>query len=32
MDNFEIVKVEDNILYGCCFLTGKYIEVNLNGY
>lgn len=31
MDNFEIIKVENNVIYGRCFLTGRFIEVKLNG-
>lgn len=31
MDNIEIIKVENGVLYGRCFSTGKFIEVKLNG-
>jgi hypothetical protein len=31
MDDFEIIKIENNVLYGRCFLTGQFIKVTING-
>jgi hypothetical protein len=31
MDNFDIIKIEGNVIYGRCLITGEFIKVILNG-
>jgi hypothetical protein len=31
MDDFDIIEIRNEVLYGRCRLTGRFIKVNLNG-